>query len=307
MLPRNELPANHPLLGNPAFEGYRLFCNWRDLQPAEGTIDLSIIAEAANLVTPHGQKLLVSINFGKGAGEWIYSGKYPCTKFNFTMKGQPAFMPLGFEEAYQRKVDDFLSQLGRRFDADKSISGFVMTGSGTLGIEFHVVDQPQDIDAWEAAARSAGYSDKHSAIQSCALYRMDVWDKYFAKTTLLFCGGNPWSNQTGKADEAAAFDYAKNIPNGGICTEYLKGNPDFDENAGQQLDYLYTEEPVAPTSSPDSIQGTLPQGVSGVHCVLMTACNKGAQMCELWEEDCLPEANWETIEADGEKLISNVT
>lgn len=309
MLPKNELPENYPLLGNAAFGGFRLFCNWRDLQPAPDVIELDLIRAAAERVTPHGQKLLVSINFGKGAGEWVYNDPYPCTRFPFTMKGQPAVMPLGFEESYRRKVDDFLKELARAFDKEKAIAGFVMTGAGTLGIEYHVVDQPQDIDAWEAAARAADYPDKHRAIRDCAIYRMDKWEEYFAYTHLLFCLGNPWSNQSGKADEEDAADYATSVDNGGICTESLRAVTTYSEEQGQVLGYAYTEEPVRASSNPDFYldkEQPFDPAPEPVHAILMTGFNKGATMVELWEEDALNEANHPTIAADAEKLISNV-
>ena len=270
---------------------------------AADVIDLHILQDAVDRAAPHKQSVLVSINFGNGAGEWVYEEPHACTRFPYTMKGQKKTMPLGFDPAYKQKVDDFLKQLTKRFDKNSAISGFVMTGAGTLGIEFHVVETTEDIDAWEAAAREADFDDKHEAIRLCAEYRMDAWAAMFPKTTLLFCGGNPWSNQTGKADEEWAFDYAKSL-SCGICTEYHKGNPAFTEE-GKHVDYPYCEEPVAPTSSPDSIQGPLPSGMSAVHCVLMTAVNKGAQMCELWEEDCVDQNNWTTITEDSKKLSAN--
>ena len=53
MLPRNELPANHVLLGNPAFAGFRcLFANWRDLQPLPDVIDLHILQDAVDRAGP---------------------------------------------------------------------------------------------------------------------------------------------------------------------------------------------------------------------------------------------------------------
>jgi hypothetical protein len=308
MLPRNELPASHPLLGNDAFAGFRLFANWRDLQPSADLIDLSLITDAAQLVTQHGQKLLVSINFGKGAGEWIYGGQHPCTKFPFDMKGQPATMPLGFEEAYQRKVDDFLAQLAKRLDQEQAVAGFVMTGAGTLGIEFHVVQTSTDIENWEAAAQDAGFADKHAAIQACATYRIDRWAAQFKATTLLFCAGNPWSNQSGEQDEEAALEHAKSITNGGICTEFLRANSNYTDK-GQVLDYPYAEEPVAPSSGNTfylDIEQPYPAAPEPVHAILMTACNKGAAMCELWEEDALNPANHDTVAEDAQHLIDNV-
>jgi hypothetical protein len=307
MLPRNELPENHALLSHSAFAGFRLFCNWRDLQPEQNKIDLSRIQSAIDRVSPHGQKLLISINFGKGAGEWVYGGQHPCTKFPFDMKGQPAVMPLGFEEAYQRKVNDFLGRLAI-FDKDPAVSGFVMTGTGSLGIEFHVVQTSGDIENWEAAAQAGGFADKHGAIQASAIYRMDRWAEAFKQTTLLFCAGNPWSNHSGEPDEEAAKEHAKTVTNGGICTEFLRANSNYTDK-GLVLDYPYTEEPVA-HSGIDSFYLDKNQpfepAPEPVHAILMTACNKGATMCELWEEDALNPANHETIAADAQKLIANV-
>ena len=309
MLPRNELPENHPLLGNDAFAGFRLFCNWKDLQPEKDRLDFTLINAAVRRAGAHDQKVLVSINFGKGAPEWVYEEPHPCTKFAFDFDGDgrsESTMPLGFEESYRRKVDNLIEQLARRYDGDQVVSGFVMTGSGTLGIEFHVVQTTTDIENWEAAAKAAGFTDKHGAIQQCAFYRIDSWVSHFSSTTLLFCLGNPWSNQSGKADEEAAKEYA--IARAGICTEFHRASADYTE-AGQVLDYPFTEEPVA-ASTDDSFyidrEPPYPEAPEPVHALLMTAYNKGATMCELWEVDALNEANHETIKADSLKFVSNV-
>ena len=110
------------------------------------------------------------------------------------MKGTPSVMPFGFDQAYQRKVDDFLAQLAFRYDDEETISGFAMTGAGTLGIEFHVCETDEDIANWEEAAMEAHYAHKHDAIQECTWRRIDSWADLFSATTVFFCRGNPWSN-----------------------------------------------------------------------------------------------------------------
>ena len=66
MLPRNELPEDHRLLGNEAFAGFRLFCNWRDLQPEMHTLDWSRVDLPIKRAKAYDQKIFISINFGKG-------------------------------------------------------------------------------------------------------------------------------------------------------------------------------------------------------------------------------------------------
>jgi hypothetical protein len=309
MLPRNELPEDHRLLGHESFAGFRLFMNWRDLQPEMHTLDWSRFDIPIKRAKAWGQKIFISINFGKGAPDWVYSNPHPCAPFTFDMKGTPSVMPFGFDQAYQRKVDDFLAQLAFRYDDEETISGFAMTGAGTLGIEFHVCETDEDIANWEEAAMEANYAHKHDAIQECTWRRIDSWADLFSATTIFFCRGNPWSNPSGTADEEAMMAHAKTKANGGICSEFLKANAQYNEDLGLVLNYPYTEEPVAPSSSPAFYRGyeePFPEAPEPVHALLMSAYNLGATMCELWEVDALNPANHETIAADSLKLISNV-
>ena len=311
MLPRNELPENHRLLGNPAFGGFRLFCNWRDLEPSYGQTDFSRIDNAIHRAGVHGQKLLVSINFGKGAGEWIFGKPHPSTKFPFDFDGDgvaESLMGLGFDPTYQRKVNDLIAKLAYLYDDEEVVSGFVMTGAERSESSFTFARPKPDIQNWEAAAVAAGFPDKHQAIQTAARYRIDQWTTMFNHTPLMFCAGNPWSNPSGKADEEAVLEYAKGQANSGICTEFLRASQDYDENQGKVVSHPYTEEPVSASSDPNFYRESpdaMPEAPEPVHALLMTGYNLGATMVELWEADALNEANHETVAADAQKLISN--
>ncbi len=138
---------NRPVWSNPLVNGVTVRTVWKNVQPAEQSVDWSYFDAAVAEAGSHGKSVGLSLAAGIFTPDWVYQSG--AARFDFTLMGpwigtKPMTMPEPWDPAFLAKWGATIGAMGRRYDGNPAVA-YVMIGGLGFSIESVYVKTPEDI------------------------------------------------------------------------------------------------------------------------------------------------------------------
>lgn len=136
----NKLDYITELLAKPYINGVSIAYSWQDLEPTEDTFKWESIDQILAACAKNNKTAIIRISTCgmdqspevSDTPKWVFDGGAKSLTYT-GVDGKPHQMPVFWDTTYLANWDNFLSELGARYDKNPNIHSIGITGGGILG------------------------------------------------------------------------------------------------------------------------------------------------------------------------------
>jgi len=127
---------------------------WEDIETSPGVYDWSLIDGQIQAAQSYGIKISLAVVNGLVAPDWLSA--MGTQMFDYTFHKSQESIPVPWDATFQSRWNQFIADLGARYNTEDTISLVYITTSSSNGFEMQLPRSPTDIANWNAI----GYTDE---------------------------------------------------------------------------------------------------------------------------------------------------
>ncbi len=135
----NRTEYLNELLSKPYINGLSVTYTWQDLEPVEDTFKWELIDQVLDLCAKNNRTAIIRISTSgmdpnpdtNDTPKWVFDGGAKAITYK-GVDGQSHQMPLFWDKTYLANWDNFVSELGARYDKNPNIHSIGITGGGIM-------------------------------------------------------------------------------------------------------------------------------------------------------------------------------
>jgi hypothetical protein len=204
-------------LDKAVVNGISVSIPWKDLEPQDDQFDWSKIESILNLAQAKKKFVILRVSScgvdtsaNSDTPEWVFEAGTKALTFKDS-EGKEHKMPIFWDSTYLPQWDYFITELGKKFDGNKTLHSVGMTGGGIQGRTLVVPELSQPLNKILYKELKKTLTKEHGMSQRQLVehwkYVADIFPRTFKTTRLNFDIDPPTPNRAGQDSLDEISDY----------------------------------------------------------------------------------------------------